>query len=97
VSTETFTIKNTGNADLIVVSALLSKNQAQDFSVDITVPLTVTPGNSVNFTVKFSPTSDKPSQRKTQLQILSNDESKKPYTINLIGPTRLVVLFLFKF
>jgi hypothetical protein len=84
-STEIFTIRNTGNGDLVLDGALLFSGQAQDFSQDLPVPQTLSPGGTLNFTATFTPTSAKPSNRKTKIQVFSNDENKKPYTINLSG------------
>jgi uncharacterized cupredoxin-like copper-binding protein len=82
-SVEIFTIKNVGTVNLEVTSHILKGGKANDYTVELTVPVTVTPGGSLNFTVVFTP--GKAGERKTTLEIKSNDEGKKPYKVKLTG------------
>ena len=80
----TFTITNTGNADL--TGLVISKDGANsaDFIVDATGILTVlTPGNSTTFKLTYSPTALGP--RSAAIHIASNDPNKNPFNIALAG------------
>lgn len=83
----TFTIENTGIADLILSgSPLLSVTgaDAADFSVDETsVTSTVAMSGTTSFTVTFSPSATGP--RSAVLTLTSNDSDEGTYVINLTG------------
>jgi hypothetical protein len=78
-----FTIKNIGTDNLNVTDVLFLGGQAGDFSHDLSVPLTIQPGNNTNFTVVFTPGYF--GTRSTKLQIKSNDIDESPYQITLRG------------
>jgi hypothetical protein len=82
-STEVFTLKNFGTANLIITGALLTGGKANDYSFDLIVPITLTSGSSKKFTVTFTPSKD--GKRETTLEVSSNDEGKKPYKVKLKG------------
>ncbi len=82
-SVEVFTIRNLGTIDLEVTSYLLKAGRAQDYTVELTVPVTVMPGSSKDFTVIFRPS--KGGGINTNLEISSNDEGEKTYKVKLIG------------
>lgn len=82
-TSDTFTIENKGTAALYITSVLLTGGNAGDFRHDLSVPLTVPLGNSVNVRVTFTPT--KLGCRWTTLQIANDDPDENPYKINLRG------------
>lgn len=77
---ETFTITNTGNADLTIGTIALSGADAGDFSVTQAVSSTVAQGNNTTFTVSFSPTSL--GSKTATVTIPNNDEV---YTFTVTG------------
>jgi hypothetical protein len=87
-STAVLTIKNIGDGDLTVEPGILTGGLASNFSHNLmipTVPATISPGGTLDFTVTFKPLSTKPKQKKTDLQIHSNDPNRRPYVIKLSG------------
>lgn len=80
----TFTIKNTGSADLTGLAVTKDGTHASDFIVNTTgMSTTVTPGGSTTFTVTFSPTAG--GARSAAIHIASNDADENPFDINLTG------------
>lgn len=77
------TIKNDGFADLIVDS--LSTVPGSDFSVTAptTVPFTLAPGATKQFTVAFTPTGC--AAREEAVQIFSNDPNQSPFNVTVRG------------
>jgi hypothetical protein len=82
-STITFTIKNTGVADLIVSSIQKLGANPGDFTVTQPISSTVTPGGSTTFTVRFTPTAA--GTRTTTISIANNDSNENPYTFTVTG------------
>ena len=81
------TIKNKGKADLYVSGVLLVCYDAEDFTEDLTTPVTVSAYSEVEFTITFNP-KKAPSGlevRSTRLQIFNNDADENPYNIDLVG------------
>jgi hypothetical protein len=94
----TFTITNTGNADLLLTGAprvSISGANASDFTVVSQPPSTIAAGASATFQVMFHPGAV--GERTAVLSIPDNDPTKAPYTFNIAGtgtdagPSQLVV------
>lgn len=82
--TKTFTITNTGNADLTLGVLGMDGGDATGFAVSSPASSTVVPGSSTTFTVTFTPVADGASS--TALHIASNvTGSKNPFDIILSG------------
>jgi hypothetical protein len=82
-----FTIKNKGEVDLYVICVLLVCGDADDFTEDLTTPVTISTWSEVEFTIIFKP-KKAPSgleKRWARLQIFSNDADENPYNIDLVG------------
>ena len=79
----TFTIKNTGNSNLIVSSIAIVGSTNFTVTTNPT-PATVIPGDSTNFTVQFAPGSLLGVQTAT-LHIVNNDTNSNPFNIVLTG------------
>ncbi len=80
----TYTVKNTGTANL--TGLVLSVNGTNSADILTTAPLltTLTPGSTTTFTVKFAPTATGP--RTAAIHLASNViGTKNPYDINLTG------------
>ncbi len=80
----TFTIKNTGTANLTGLEITKNGTNQEDFSV-ITNPVAPVSGpiGSTTFTVKFTPGG--PGVRTTAIHIASNDIDENPFDITLTG------------
>jgi PKD repeat protein len=79
----TFTIRNTGTADLSGLIIIKDGADAYDFTVTTDPSAPVTPGGSTTFTVRFATTSA--GAKTATLHIASNDADKNPFDITLIG------------
>lgn len=80
----TFTIKNTGNADLTGLTITKSGANPDDFMVTSSPSAPVSgPSGSTTFIVQFSPTAT--GARSAALAIASNDADEHPFNINLTG------------
>jgi endo-1,4-beta-D-glucanase Y len=79
----TFTIENTGNADLTVGTISLGGLHPGDFSVTQATSATVTGGTTTTFTVTFTPTVS--GARSAVVSIVNNDGDENPYTFTLTG------------
>ncbi len=82
----TFTIRNLGNAALLLNGAprvAISGAHAADFSVSVQPPAEVAGGTSVTFTVRFNPTAA--GLRSARLAIASNDSNENPFQFSLAG------------
>ena len=84
-----FRVENTGNANLIVSGMTMVGGNNTDFAVfttggtAIVFPLTMTPGSSYDFIIRFSPGAV--GTRTTTLNIASNDADENPYDFVLQG------------
>lgn len=89
-SNKTFTIKNTGNADLTGLGITLDGPNASDFSVTASpaAPL-AGPTGSTTFTVRFAPAAA--GAKSAALHIANNDANENPFDIALTG-TELTAL-----
>jgi len=83
----TFTIENTGNADLTLSGnpkIAISGTDAGQFSADETATAgTVTSGNSTTFTLSFNPTTT--GSKSATVTITSNDADEGSYTFTITG------------
>ncbi|MEZ4712473.1 MAG: choice-of-anchor D domain-containing protein [Caldilineaceae bacterium] len=80
----TFTILNTGAGNLTISSLTLSGLHNLDFAISgLATPTTVGAGNSVNFTVEFTPSGI--GTRVATIEIISNDPDESPYTFDIAG------------
>ncbi|MBK1814274.1 choice-of-anchor D domain-containing protein [Luteolibacter yonseiensis] len=80
----TFTIKNTGDADLTGLAVTKSGANQSDFAISgtPTSPLTG-PSGTTTFTVTFNPTAK--GARTAEIQIANNDADEGPFNITLNG------------
>jgi len=79
----TFTIRNTGNAELNTLSVSPSGANVGDFTVTTDPSASVAAGGSTTFVVTFTPSSG--GLRSAQLEISSNDGDEDPFYIQLSG------------
>ncbi|MEQ1933120.1 MAG: choice-of-anchor D domain-containing protein, partial [Fimbriimonadaceae bacterium] len=89
---QTFTIKNTGSADLSGVSVTKATfGDAGDFTIGDPGATTLPPGTTTTFSVTFSPTAV--GGRSVVLRIVSNDSDENPFVIPVFGngPPAIVV------
>jgi hypothetical protein len=86
--THTFTLRNAGKAVLVASDVLIVSGDGDDFFFDLPVPVTLTAGETFDFTVTFKPTVNPflfAQKRQTRIQIKSNDPDENPFKIDLIG------------
>jgi len=81
----TFTIQNTGTADLAIGAITFIGGNAGDFSVVSAPAATVTPGSSTTFTVRL--TSGGAGTPDTTINIVNNDTNENPYNFDVQGTT----------
>ena len=80
----TFTIKNTGNASLNIISMSRDGTDAASFAITSKAAAQVSgPTGTTTFSVRFAPTSA--GSKTAVLHIGSNDTTKNPYNITLTG------------
>ena len=79
----TFTIKNTGDADLTGLTTMIDGANADDFRVTADPEAPVADGQSTTFTVRFSPSS--PGLKTAVIHIANNDANEDPFDITLDG------------
>ncbi|MFQ5641182.1 MAG: choice-of-anchor D domain-containing protein, partial [bacterium] len=83
-ASQTFLVKNNGLGDLLVSSLALSGTHAAEFHVDsLTVPFTLSTGDSQAVVVNFAPVSS--GSKQANLRIASNDPNQNPFDLNLSG------------
>ncbi len=84
----TFTIENTGTADLILedVSPFVSiaGADAGDFTLSVIPASTITPSNNTTFIIRFNPSLPIGAKTAT-VSIDNNDSDENPYTFTLLG------------
>ncbi len=79
-----FTIENSGTANLIIDSISIGSGAALDYMIDdSSMTYTISPGESTEFSIIFSPTDS--GQRSAAVQIENNDSDDDPYTFTLEG------------
>ena len=80
----TFTIQNTGTANLVIPTGGITKSVSPDFGIGtIALPATIAPGDSITFTVLLDASGTGP--RSATISILSNDTDESPYTFDVSG------------
>ncbi|MDB6120323.1 MAG: hypothetical protein JWO08_4104, partial [Verrucomicrobiaceae bacterium] len=82
-SVRTFTIKNTGAADLTGLAVTTDGTNAADYTPGALGSTTVAAGASTTFTVTFAPSAE--GTRSARLLIASNDADEALFTIKLTG------------
>ncbi|MEL0457598.1 choice-of-anchor D domain-containing protein [Flavobacteriaceae bacterium SZ-1-7] len=85
--TRTFTIENTGTADLNLTGAspyiVISGTDAADFSVTTIPASTIASSNYTTFVITFSPTTN--GVKNATLTIANNDSDENPYNFDISG------------
>ncbi|HWZ23624.1 MAG TPA: T9SS type A sorting domain-containing protein [Cytophagaceae bacterium] len=80
---QTFTVQNTGTANLSISGISLSGTNSTEYSLStMTFPMIVSAAGSISFTVTFAPTSAATGKTAT-IDIMNNDATKADYAINL--------------
>lgn len=80
-----FTVKNAGTANLTALALEMSGTDSGFYTINATnMPTTLTPGNSIFFTVTFIPGAITGTRNAT-IHIACNDEDENPFTIGLVG------------
>ncbi|MCX6879153.1 MAG: choice-of-anchor D domain-containing protein, partial [Verrucomicrobia bacterium] len=82
-TTSTFTIRNSGTANLTGLAITINGANAGDFTVTANPTAPVAPGGSTTFTVRFAPAAL--GIRIAALHLASNDADENPFDINLTG------------
>jgi hypothetical protein len=80
---KTFTIKNTGTANLSGLAITKKGKNAKDFIVSSPLNTSLTQGGSTTFRVTFKPKAA--GTRNAAIQIRNNDPDENPFNINLSG------------
>lgn len=80
---KTFTIRNTGTAQLQNLAVALSGKQAKDFVLTPPKTKALAPGGSTTFKLSFRPKAKGP--RRAAIKIRSNDADENPFDIKLTG------------
>lgn len=80
---KTFTIKNIGQANLTGLAITKTGKQAKDFIVTAPGKVTLAPGQSTTFKVKFQPAAK--GVRNAAIHLKSNDANESPFDISLTG------------
>ena len=79
----TFTIKNTGTADLTILGFNIDGTDTTMFILTAIPSAPVSPGGSTTFTVQFAPSS--PGLKTAALHIVNNDSDENPFDIAITG------------
>ena len=80
---QTFTLKNTGTADLTGLALTTAGAHATDFTLGPLGATNLAPGATTTFTVSFAPTVT--GVRTAGVRIASNDSDENPFVINVTG------------
>lgn len=88
---KTFTIKNTGTAELTGIAATPDGTHHADFVVTTPPTSTIAAGGSTTFAVTFTPSAA--SARVAALHISSNDPAHNPFDLNLTGTGNTAPVF----
>ncbi|MFY0605454.1 MAG: choice-of-anchor D domain-containing protein, partial [Cyclobacteriaceae bacterium] len=81
--TKTYTINNTGTADLNLGVDAVSASGDTDFTVGLQPDIVVTAGGSTTFTIVFDAVAE--GVRSSQVLVFSDDADENPYTFNIEG------------
>lgn len=79
--TRTFTIENTGSANLDISSVAITGPSASEFSVTSSPDPTVAAGGSTTFTITFTPVSS--GDKLATVSIFSNDTDESPFNFDI--------------
>jgi hypothetical protein len=79
--TNTFTILNTGNLDLVISGAITSSDS--QFSITQPSSLTIASGSSDTFTITFDPSAT--GTHTSTIEIPNNDSDENPYNFSVTG------------
>jgi uncharacterized repeat protein (TIGR03803 family) len=79
----TFTIRNTGNAELTSLNVTIDGINSSDFAVTAQPAASIAQGGSGTFVVTFTPSVG--GTRNARLQIASDDADENPFNIDLTG------------
>ncbi len=79
----TFTITNSGKADLTDLQVVISGTHRGDFTATQPAKTTLAPGASTTFKVRFKPAAK--GERTAELRIRSNDGNESPFQVGLRG------------
>jgi hypothetical protein len=82
-ASRTFTINNTGTADLTGLAVAADGTNAAEFTVTANPASSVAPGGNTTFTVRFKPGAA--GVRNAAIHIASNDANENPFDITLTG------------
>ena len=89
-TTKTYTIQNTGLANLTIGAISFSGTNASDYSVTTAPSTPVTAGSSTTFVVTFTPSAA--GVRTATISIINNDSNENPYNFNIQGTGTLAPL-----
>ncbi|HWB02370.1 MAG TPA: choice-of-anchor D domain-containing protein [Verrucomicrobiales bacterium] len=78
-----FQLRNAGTANLTGINLSIDGPNASDFAVTVPPPAVVLPGESHDFTVRFTPGAL--GARQAMLHIASNDTDENPFDLTLTG------------
>lgn len=82
-TTRTFTLRNTGTANLNGIALSVSGTHASEFTVDSAPATLLAPGASSTFTLRFTPLAG--GIRQAKVSVASNDADENPFDIFLSG------------
>ena len=80
---QTFTIRNTGSANLTNLAVTINGTHAKDFIIGNPLKTSLPPGASTTFMVTFKPHAA--GTRKAAIHIRSNDKDENPFDISING------------
>ncbi|MFT5526170.1 MAG: hypothetical protein ACI9HK_004143 [Pirellulaceae bacterium] len=83
LSTQTFTIENTGTADLTVGAITISGVNASEFVVSSSPSALVAPAGTTTFTIDFDPSQT--GLRAATVSIANNDATENPFNFSIQG------------
>ena len=84
-ATTTFTISNTGTADLILDANPVSVTGSSAFTVTQPALLTVPPNGNTSFTITFNPANNQCGTQMAAISIGSNDADEDPFNFSVGG------------
>ncbi len=81
--TRTFTISNTGNAELTLNNVTLSGSHASDFSITQQPTSPIVGNSSITFEITFTPSAT--GTRTAEVSLTNNDSDENPYNFTIQG------------
>jgi hypothetical protein len=85
-ASQTYTINNTGDGDLLLTGnplVAISGTHASQFTVTTMPSATIVPASSSTFTIQFAPTSE--GTKTATVSVANNDSDENPFTFNITG------------